>query len=165
MCVQEKIVLKKILSVFTSSPFSWFFSYDIYFTTLGEQGKVYVDSLWWSMLVGLRPAYINPHVSHLLYHCATDAGNSCAITRSLSNPSLLSPSFTIFLCVNVLQRVLVVYLCIGEDGLCVEEDLLRVHLTLQFMQHLEKQLYNAYEGSALAMPQPPKVRQANITIS
>lgn len=34
----------------------------------------------------------------------------------------------------------------------------RVHLLLQFMEHLEKQLYNAYEGCAVAMVNPPKVR-------
>ena len=34
----------------------------------------------------------------------------------------------------------------------------RVHLLLQFMEHLEKQLYNAYEGCAVAIVNPPKVR-------
>ncbi|XP_048758488.2 serine/threonine-protein kinase SMG1-like [Ostrea edulis] len=33
---------------------------------------------------------------------------------------------------------------------------LRVHLLLQFMEHLEKLLYNAYEGCAMAMPMSPK---------
>lgn len=33
---------------------------------------------------------------------------------------------------------------------------LRVHLLLQFMEHLEKLLYNAYEGCAVAMPMSPK---------
>lgn len=32
----------------------------------------------------------------------------------------------------------------------------RVHLLLQFMEHLEKQLYNAYEGCAVAMAAAPK---------
>eukprot|EP00106_Octopus_bimaculoides_P021655 XP_014789097.1 PREDICTED: serine/threonine-protein kinase SMG1-like isoform X1 [Octopus bimaculoides] len=32
----------------------------------------------------------------------------------------------------------------------------RVHLLLQFMEHLEKQLYNAYEGCAVAMSAAPK---------
>ena len=34
---------------------------------------------------------------------------------------------------------------------------LRVHLLLHFMEHLEKLLYNAYEGCAVAMPMSPKV--------
>jgi PI-3-kinase-related kinase SMG-1 len=33
----------------------------------------------------------------------------------------------------------------------------RVSLLLQFMEHLEKLLYNAYEGVAIAMVAPPKV--------
>lgn len=35
--------------------------------------------------------------------------------------------------------------------------LTRVVLVLQFMEHLEKLLYNAYEGCAVAMVAPPKV--------
>ena len=34
---------------------------------------------------------------------------------------------------------------------------LRVNVLLQFMEHLEKLLYNAYEGCACAMVAPPKV--------
>ena len=34
----------------------------------------------------------------------------------------------------------------------------RVTLLLQFMENLEKLLYNAYEGCAVAMVAPPKVR-------
>lgn len=38
-----------------------------------------------------------------------------------------------------------------------EDGALRVKLLLQFMDHLEKQLYNAYEGAAVSMPGLPKV--------
>ena len=38
-----------------------------------------------------------------------------------------------------------------------ETRLLRVTLLLQFMEHLEKFLYNAYEGCTCAMLTPPKV--------
>jgi len=31
---------------------------------------------------------------------------------------------------------------------------------LQFMEHLEKHLYNAYEGAAVSMPTLPKVGHA-----
>ena len=32
---------------------------------------------------------------------------------------------------------------------------------LQFMEHLEKHLYNAYEGAAVSMPTLPKVGHAS----
>ena len=35
--------------------------------------------------------------------------------------------------------------------------LTRVNVLLQFMENLEKLLYNAYEGCAMAMVAPPKV--------
>ena len=35
--------------------------------------------------------------------------------------------------------------------------LLRPCALLQFMEYLEKLLYNAYEGYAVVMPSPPKV--------
>ena len=34
---------------------------------------------------------------------------------------------------------------------------IRPVLLLQFLEHLEKLMYNAYEGCALAMPTAPKV--------
>lgn len=40
----------------------------------------------------------------------------------------------------------------GEYG-CLQ----RVHVLLQYMEHLERLLYNAYEGCAVAMAAPPKV--------
>lgn len=40
---------------------------------------------------------------------------------------------------------------------------LRVHLLLQFMEHLEKLLYNAYEGCAVSMPMSPKVHKIQST--
>lgn len=40
---------------------------------------------------------------------------------------------------------------------------LRVHLLLQFMEHLEKLLYNAYEGCAVSMPMSPKVHKTQST--
>lgn len=38
----------------------------------------------------------------------------------------------------------------------------RVKLMLQFMEHLEKHLYNAYEGAAVSMPTLPKVRMPSL---
>ena len=35
--------------------------------------------------------------------------------------------------------------------------LMRVSQMCQFVEHLERQLYNAYEGAASALPAPPKV--------
>ena len=35
--------------------------------------------------------------------------------------------------------------------------LMRVSQICQFVEHLERQLYNAYEGAASALPSPPKV--------
>lgn len=40
----------------------------------------------------------------------------------------------------------------GEYG-CLQ----RVHILLQYMEHLERILYNAYEGCAVAMAAPPKI--------
>ncbi|KAK7113677.1 hypothetical protein V1264_012925 [Littorina saxatilis] len=40
----------------------------------------------------------------------------------------------------------------GEYG-CLQ----RVHVLLQYMEHLERLLYNAYEGCAVAMAAPPKI--------
>lgn len=58
-----------------------------------------------------------------------------------------------------------VYCCLISGG-AKSSDLsshLRVHLLLQFMEHLEKLLYNAYEGCAVAMPMSPKVRKIQST--
>jgi hypothetical protein len=42
----------------------------------------------------------------------------------------------------------------GEYG-CLQ----RVHVLLQYIEHLERILYNAYEGLAVAMAPPPKVKK------
>lgn len=34
---------------------------------------------------------------------------------------------------------------------------LRAMLLLQFIEHLDKLMYNAYEGSSVTFPSPPKV--------
>ena len=41
--------------------------------------------------------------------------------------------------------------------------LMRVSQMCQFVEHLERQLYNAYEGAASALPSPPKV-SANVCV-
>ena len=43
--------------------------------------------------------------------------------------------------------------------------LLRPCALLQFMEYLEKLLYNAYEGYAVAMLSPPKVRHINTSLA
>lgn len=61
--------------------------------------------------------------------------------------------------------ILYVY-CFLISGGAKSSDLsshLRVHLLLQFMEHLEKLLYNAYEGCAVSMPMSPKVHKTQST--
>lgn len=62
--------------------------------------------------------------------------------------------------------ILYVY-CFLISGGAKSSDLsshLRVHLLLQFMEHLEKLLYNAYEGCAVSMPMSPKVHKTQSTL-
>ena len=42
---------------------------------------------------------------------------------------------------------------------------LRAILLLQFIEHLDKLLYNAYEGSSVTFPSPPKVSNLALTSS
>jgi len=39
---------------------------------------------------------------------------------------------------------------------------LRAILLLQFIEHLDKLLYNAYEGSSVTFPSPPKVSNLRV---
>ena len=54
-------------------------------------------------------------------------------------------------------RYIYKYIVFAGETADTDGEQLRVNLLLEFMQHLEKLLYNAYEGSANAMAQPPKV--------
>lgn len=41
---------------------------------------------------------------------------------------------------------------------------LRAVLLLQFMEHLDKLMYNAYEGSCVTLPPVPKVRGCGVRV-
>lgn len=45
----------------------------------------------------------------------------------------------------------------GGDGDCHHSNQLRLALLLQYVENLEKLMYNAYEGCANALTAPPKV--------
>lgn len=52
--------------------------------------------------------------------------------------------------------ILILFVILGEkvgEYVCLR----RVHLLMNFMEHLDKLLYNAYEGCAVAMPAVHKV--------
>ncbi|XP_048245963.1 serine/threonine-protein kinase SMG1-like isoform X1 [Haliotis rufescens] len=102
----------------------------------------------------------------LLWFWATwEAANFCVLAR-LRTP-LGKPQETFMTIESVLKSIATeVSREDTEDGGAADApkserpgeytSLLRVHLLLQFMEHLEKLLYNAYEGCAVAMPTPPK---------
>ena len=59
--------------------------------------------------------------------------------------------------IHCVQFIYTVYIA-DTDWDDVYNHLLRPCALLQFMEYLEKLLYNAYEGYAVAMPSPPKVQ-------
>lgn len=50
----------------------------------------------------------------------------------------------------------------GSDGDGHHSNQLRLVLLLQFLENLEKLMYNAYEGCANALTAPPKVRSSKL---
>ena len=64
--------------------------------------------------------------------------------------------------VHCVQCIHAVYVA-DTDWDDVYNHLLRPCALLQFMEYLEKLLYNAYEGYAVAMPSPPKVQSLYTT--
>lgn len=53
---------------------------------------------------------------------------------------------------------------VGSDGDGLHSNQLRLALLLQYLENLEKLMYNAYEGCANALTAPPKVCKASASL-
>lgn len=90
---------------------------------------------------------------NLLYNWASLEAAEFCVNSKLRTP-LGKPNDTFTAIENTLKRL--ARDLIRIQAKCSETKQKQVKLLLLFMEHLEKTIYNAYEGSAIAMPQPAK---------
>lgn len=89
----------------------------------------------------------------VLYNWASLEAAEFCVNSKLRTP-LGKPNDTFTAIENTLKRLARDLIRIQSK--CSETEQKQVKLLLLFMEHLEKTIYNAYEGSAVAMPQPSK---------